>query len=348
MPNSDKEKPFFKTESPEFFFLAGIFIIILIFALYFAREIAVPFVIALIFKFFLTPSVKFLQRFHIPPQVSSFFIILFLVVIIAACFYGLFQPASTWLSKGPVAISNANQKLPALIRPFTTPVFKDISKIGEEISSSQNPEVNTQNVTSDKEALVIGTVAVTWRLFIGFSVTVILLYFLLGYDNYFVRKIVHWSTSFERKREVVVIAHEIQTQIFKFLFARTAINIGLAIAVSLLMWILRMPNPILWGAMTGLLEYIPYLGALISFIIIGIVALFSFGVGYAFLVVFLFFVLVSIEANLVSPIVIGRALTLNPIVIFLSLMLFTWMWGIAGTFVAVPIMVTIKIIAETL
>ncbi len=351
---SGNEKSFFKTfktiEELQVIFLGGIFLLILVNALYWAREIVIPFIIALLCNFLLTPSVRALQRLYIPAQIGAALVIMLVLFLIGSCIYGLTQPATAWLNKGPTAISDVNHKLITLGNSISAP-FENLSKFGEMLSSfiPKPTQITTQTITPDKESFFVGTIAVTGQFLVGFATTIILLYFFLCYENYFLKKILPWMASLERKKEVVEISHEIQTQIFRYLFARTLINIGLAIAVSITMFILGMPDPILWGVMAGLLEFIPYIGALVSFIVIVVVALFSFvSVGYAFLVALLFFILVFLEANIVSPIVFGRTLTLNPILIFISLMFFTWIWGIAGTFVAVPMMVSIKIIVEML
>jgi predicted PurR-regulated permease PerM len=197
---------------------------------------------------------------------------------------------------------------------------------------------------------LIGVVATnTWNLLAELIITMVLLYFLLIYDDFFLRKIVHWTVGLDKKKEVVLITRKVQEKVFKYLFAKTSINFVLALVVSLLMFILGMPNPILWGVIAGILEFIPYFGALVSLIIITIVAIFSFAsIDYAFLVAFLFLVVVFIEGNIITPIIIGKTMMLNPIIVFLSLLFWNWLWGIAGVFIAIPMMVTIKIVFDAL
>jgi len=332
------------------FFLAGIFFILLFYTLYFTREIIIPFLIALLFYFLLAPTIRFLQKIHIPVKVGAALVIFLLILIIGYGFYSLAQPATTWINKGPQTINVVDQKLTKLTILFDAPL-KAIAKINDEVATlSKNAHVSNQRTVNIKESYFMGTVFNTsWQFLSGLGVTIFLLYFLLINEDFFLRKLVHWVSSMEHKKEVVAITRKVQNQIWSYLFARTLINCGLGFIVSILMYALGMPDPILWGVMTGTLEFIPYFGAFVSLIVIAVVALFSFtSLAYAFLVTSLFSLLVFIEGNIISPIVIGRFVTLNPFIIFISLIFWGWIWGIAGAFIAIPLMVTLKVIFETL
>lgn len=334
----------------ELFFLSAIFFILFFGALYFAREIMVPFVIAILISFLLAPAVRFLERIYIPAQVGSALVILFFLLIFSYGLYGFMQPATVWAHKGPEAIKEVDKKLMRLTSFIAIPI-ETYSNINDEISSF------TANIAKENKNFVraipagpsfMGTVFfTTWQFLIETGVMIILLYFLLVHDNFFLRKLVNWLPSIEEKKTVVAIAHEVQNKVWRYLFARIVINIGLAIAVSLAMYLFGMPDPIFWGVMTGILELIPYIGALISIILVALVAVFSFSsLLYAFFTTFTFFVIVLIESSIITPIVIGRALILNPLIIFIAIIFWGWLWGIAGAFIATPMIVIIKIILE--
>ena len=332
------------------FFLAGIFFILLFYTLYFTREIIIPFAIALLFYFLLAPTVSFLQKIYIPAKLGAALVIFLITLIMGYGFYSLAQPATTWINKGPQTINVVDQKLKKLSTLFDAPL-KAMTKIDDEVSMlSQNTHISNQRTINIKASYVMGTVFNTsWQFLSGLGVTILLLYFLLINEDFFLRKLVNWVSSIKHKKEVVIITRKVQNQVWSYLFARTILNIGLGITVSILMYIVGMPDPILWGVMAGALEFIPYFGALVSLIVIALVALFSFtSLSYAFLVTSLFFLIVFIEGNIISPIVIGRFVTLNPFILFISLIFWGWIWGIAGAFIAIPLMVTIKVIFETL
>lgn len=350
--NSDRVVKFIQLKlSSLVFFLAGLFIFILFYTLYFTHEIIIPLVIAILFDFLLTPAVMFLRKIHIPATIGAALVISLMLLILGYGFYSLAEPATTWINKGPQTINTVDQKLTKLTSLLDAPL-QAINKINNEISViTQKTDINKQNIVNIKESyFMMGTVFNTTGQFLAeLGVTIVLLYFLLINEDFFLRKLVQWLSSIEQKKEAVTITRKVQYQVWKYLFARTIINMGLGLVVSILMYFLGMPDPILWGVMAGILEFIPYFGALISIIVIALVALFSFtSLAYAVLVSFLFFLTVFIEGNIISPIVIGRVVTLNPLIVFMGLIFWGWLWGIAGAFIAIPLMVTIKIIFETL
>lgn len=347
--NNEAEKKV--TAESQLFFLAGIFFLILFYALYFAREIAVPFVFALLLNFLLEPAVKFLEKIYIPVQIGAALVIFLFFLMIGYGSYSLTQPAANWINKGPETIEKADQKLTQLIQ-FAAKPINAISSISNEVASlgERTQLGKSKNTIPVKENQFVSTLFKLTGQFLGeVGVTIVLLYFFLISDDFLLRKIVNWTSTLEKKKEVIVIARTVQDHVWNYLFARTAINLGVGIIVSISMYLLGMPNSILWGALTGILLFIPYIGALASIIIIALVALFSFdSVAYAFFVTFIFLAIVSLEGSIITPFVIGRAVTLNPIIVFLSLMFWGWLWGIAGAFIAIPLMATIKIISETL
>jgi predicted PurR-regulated permease PerM len=113
------------------------------------------------------------------------------------------------------------------------------------------------------------------------------------------------------------------------------------------MWALGMPNPVLWGAMAGVLNFIPYAGSATTLVVLTIVAFVSFDdIGNVLLVAGSYLGLATIEGQVVQPLLVGQRLALNPIIVFLALWFGGWLWGIAGIVMAVPLLVTLKVVAE--
>jgi len=125
------------------------------------------------------------------------------------------------------------------------------------------------------------------------------------------------------------------------------INLLFGTVTALLMWLLGMPNPVLWGALAGVLNFIPYLGCATTFVILTVVAFVSFdGIGKTLLAGTSFLLLAAIEGHIIEPVFVGRRLDLNPIVVLVALWLGAWMWGIAGMVVALPVLVATKVAAS--
>jgi predicted PurR-regulated permease PerM len=150
--------------------------------------------------------------------------------------------------------------------------------------------------------------------------------------------------TLEDKKRAVSIAKEIESHISRYLLTITLINIGLGIAVGTAVGMLGLRNAIMWGALVAVLNFVPYLGALTGIICMTIGAVLSFdSLGYAMVFPAVYFLFTTIEGSVITPLVTGKSLTLNPVIILLSLTFWGWMWGIAGVILAVPILAAFKI-----
>ena len=152
------------------------------------------------------------------------------------------------------------------------------------------------------------------------------------------------TPTFRDKRKVVEMVHEVERGVSSYLLTVTLINIALGVVIGLAMWLMEMPNPALWGAMATTLNFIPYLGAMAGTIVVFLVAVFSFdSLAYASLVPVVYFGCTALEGNFVTPSLLGRNMSMNPIVVFLSLVFWGWMWGVGGALIAVPTLAILKI-----
>jgi len=181
----------------------------------------------------------------------------------------------------------------------------------------------------------------------GLTVT-FLTYFLLASGDLFMRKLVK-VLPFNADRQGVPrkISDEVELAIARYLRTTLFINIGLGIATWGLLLLLGMPNAGLWGSMAAMLNFIPYLGALLTTAVLTVAAIAVFeSVSSALLVPAAFLLLNLIESNLVTPTLLGRQFPLNTVAIFIGLMLWGFVWGVPGAILAVPIMVTLKILCD--
>ena len=184
----------------------------------------------------------------------------------------------------------------------------------------------------------------TPELVVGTVTMLILLYFLLAYDGVFLMKLIRLMPTLSDKKRAVSIAHDIESHVSRYLLTITVINICLGTAVGTTVGLLGLHNPIMWGVMVAVLNFIPYLGALTGIICMTLGAVLSFdSFSYALIFPAAYLILASLEGNFITPMVMGRSLTLNPVIVLLSLIFWGWMWGIAGIILAVPILAAFKI-----
>ena len=175
----------------------------------------------------------------------------------------------------------------------------------------------------------------------------VLLYFLLAVGDLFLQKLIKVLPLLKDKKKAVTIARETESSISTYLFTVALVNIGLGLVVALAMLIVGMPNPLLWGALAGFAEFVPYLGAGAMLVVLSLAGVVTFPeVGHALLVPGAYLLVNLIQANFVTPLVLGRRLTLNPVAILVNLVFWWWLWGVGGAFVAVPLLATFKIFCD--
>src|SRR5690606_6539777 len=189
----------------------------------------------------------------------------------------------------------------------------------------------------------------TARVLASAVVTLILLYFLLASGDLFLLKLVQVLPRLQDKKRAVEIAHQVERDISAYLVTITAVNAGLGVVTGLPMWALGLPNPFLWGAVAGVLSFVPYLGAMTTLAIIAAVSVLSLPtLGAALVPPIVFLVMTTLEGQLITPMLLGRRLTLNPVVIFIALLVWGWLWGVAGILLAVPLLAMGKILCDHL
>jgi predicted PurR-regulated permease PerM len=311
--------------------------------LYVARVVIIPLMVALLLKLVLSPVVRTLASWRIPESVGA---ALVLAAGVAALGYGIFAlsaPAAEWIARIPESLTTLEHHFRVLKEPVEQmqKTEEAISKLSEVGPSRPQPIVVTQSgfgtlILSETSNAVIGLVA-----------TLVLLYFLLSSGDLFLRKLVTVLPRFGDKKQAVEIAQLVQGDISHYLFTITCINVVLGTAVGAALYALGMPSPALWGTMCAVLNYIPFLGHIIGFSIIGLVALMTFGELDAAIVPPLIYAAIAfLEGQLITPMIVARRLTLNPVAVFVALIFWGWLWHVPGMLLAVPLLAATKIICD--
>lgn len=325
--------------------LTGIFFLTFMVALYFARDLVLPIILALILSVVFSPVVHGMQKLRIPAPVGSGILVFALVAIFFSATYHLAEPAGVWLEKAPLGLRQIGVKLRHI-----TGQFKDVNQATEQVLYLTQDMANggesgkrAQEVTVKAPTLAAIVLGTAKKFAFTAISTLMLLYFLLASGDFFLRKIVSVTPRLVEKKRAVEITRQIQAEVSIYLITVTIINIGLGCAVALALYALDVPNPALWGVMVGLFNFVPYLGDLASVSVLTIVGLLTFDeLWRGLLIPAVFCVLTAAEGYLITPLVLGRRLSLNPVVIVLSVLFWGWMWGLLGTLLAVPILVVIK------
>jgi predicted PurR-regulated permease PerM len=296
---------------------------------------------------FLAPFVRVLhQRLRIPRGLGAAVVLAALLGVVAVAASFVAEPATSWVQ----AIPSRLPELKARLKSFQKPLEKirDTSEQVAQLTDLGRPA--DQPVVSVRETTPAALVMYQTPAFLAnVFVTGILLYFLLASGDTFLRRLVSMIPRFEDKRRAVEIAREIEARISRYLRTVTFINLGLGFAIGVAAWLVGLQNFVLWGVLAFVLNYVPYVGALVGIAATLVVSLLSFeSTFHALLMPAIYLGLNVVEGNFITPLVVGRFLTLNPVMIFLSLLFWGWIWGIPGALLAVPILAAFKIVCDHL
>jgi predicted PurR-regulated permease PerM len=327
--------------------LIGLFIISLFAALYVARAFVVPIVLATQLALVLSPAVRLLRRLGLPGPAGAALVLLGLLAAVGAGLYLLAGPTGTWMEKLPESFRMIEYR----IRDFRKPVevvrraADEVEKIAAADPASTRPPVVEVKNHDAMNTLVSGA----HTLLAGLGLAALALYFLLAWGDLFLRRLIRVLPTLIDKKRAVEIARETKRQVSAYLLTITLANLLLGAAVGGAVWLLGVPNPPLWGAMAFVLNFIPFIGPFVGVVVLGVVALVTFaGLGQALLVPAVYFLLHSVEADIITPLALSRRLTLNPLVMFFWLSLWFWLWGVPGALLAVPMLQTLKIFCDNI
>lgn len=324
--------------------LLGIFLILLVGLVFFARDFLLPVVLALLLALTLSPIVRFLQKRGIAPPISALFIVLIVLSIFCAGVFSLSGPVADWVSQAPEISRKLQGKLAALRSPVNA-VVQASEQVGNIAESTSADDV--QKVVIQQPGMLSTAAASAFGGITTAGVTFVLLLFLLSSGTMFYQKIVSILPSLKDKKRALTIAYDVEREVSQYLATITLINCGFGAAVAAAMMLTGMPNPVLWGVAAALLNFVPYIGALGGIVMVGMVALISFdSIGYAVIPPLLYAACAFAEGQLVTPILLGRRLELNSVAIFICVALWSWLWGIVGAIIAVPLLVAVKVFCD--
>jgi predicted PurR-regulated permease PerM len=325
---------------------------------YFAHAALVPIVLALLFSLILSKPVEALHRRGLPRSSAAILVLVILLTIAGTTVNLLWTPAQTWWASAPQTILTIEKK----IRPASRLVNR-VEMLTERAGQiTQTPGAAAQKPSAgaaensaapaapaaQPPANVAVVVLDEMRSVLISSVTVIIvtLFSLAGGPPMLARMTATLSEDLNSSHTLKVI-DAVRGEVSRYYVSIALINAGLGVATTAVTMLLGMPNPLLWGAVAAILNFVPYVGPATTLILLSIVALVTFdNVGHVFAVAGSFLALSTIEGQVVQPLVVGQRLKLNPLIVFLALWFWGWFWGIPGIIIAVPSLVALKVVAE--
>lgn len=326
--------------------LWGLFIMAVLAVLYFAKAVFIPIFLAVVFSFVLMIPVKLLEKIRIPPSFGALIVLLATLGGFSVLAYYMYDPVKVWIERFPDEIQNIETKIVELRSSFNE-VQKTTEEIDQTITDLTGSAVKssgTQEVVVKSGSRLYTLMDNTQAFIVGFMFFFLLLYFLLAFGELMIRSLMMTWKDRAHRIAFLRITQESQYQISYYLLLITLINLGLGIITALGMWMIGMPTPLLWGISASLLNYIPYLGPLINMILVTFVGLISFDhLSTAMLPALIILGLNIIEGQVVQPLFVGKMFTINPVFVFISVAFWGWLWGVAGMFIAVPLLMILNI-----
>jgi predicted PurR-regulated permease PerM len=327
-------------------FQGGLFLLALLAALYAAREIVLPVVLASILKLLLQPAVRLLERLHVPRILSTLLLISLLFGTLVAFGTALSGPANSWAARLPEGIPRLQEHLSFLRAPIEA-VQQFLQRAEGYVSGDAPSTAGTPRAPTIGSSLWV-TLFEGTRVFVGgLFETVLVLFFLLLSGDTFLRRLVEILPRFRNKRQAIEISQHIEHDISAYLITVTIMNAAVGLATALVMWLCGLGDPILWGAVAFLFNYVPILGPMIGLVTFTLAGLLTVNTLWgALLPAALYLAIHFVEGETITPMLLARRFTLNPVLVIMALIFWYWMWGVPGAILAVPMLAITKIICD--
>src|ERR1700722_2892729 len=322
--------------------------------LYFAHAAFIPIALAVLFSLLLTAPVEALHRRGLPRSASAIVVLAVLASLIGGSVNLLWTPAQSWWASAPktlMIIEKRSRPVAQLMNRIemlssragqigvaqpSSPASLDDAVMQSEVrESTPHQDMAVEILDQTRDALVDIV-----------TVTVLVLFLLAGGPPMLARMSAALATDLQSTQTLRVI-NAVRIEVGRYYASIALINLGLGLSTAITMMFLGMPNPFLWGAVAAVLNFLPYVGSATTLVLLTIVAFVTFnGIGHVVAVAVSYLALATIEGQVVQPLIVGRRLELNPIMVFLALWLGGWFWGVAGIVLAVPTLLSLKVVAQ--
>ena len=324
--------------------LRGLLLLALVFAVREARPLLAPVLVAVMLTFVLAPAVRWLHRRGVPATVGALLLVLALLLTTLSMASSLARPAASWWEAAPTTMAQLVEQLeklrdavPGLGRPAAP------APVRGRPPATPAPDPLKEKLASEGVALTGLVLARGFAFMLSAAATVILTYFLLASEHWLLSRTVEAMPRRRARALLLGGVRAAQREIGRYLAALGLINAAVGLLTALALWFIGLPNPTLWGVVTGLLCFIPYIGPTALMLMLLLAGITTFETGpQVFAPMLAFMAIHAVESNLVSPVIVGRRLSLSALSVFLSVLFWGWLWGIVGAVIAVPLLIGLR------
>ena len=313
-------------------------------AIYFAKDLIMPVLLGLMLALTLSPVSRFFYRLGVPHAVSAVVLILLTAVSVSTIIIFSAATVNSWVAEAPALGQELRDKLSGV--SDTIEVVRDASEEVEDIAGDEGG-ARAQEVIIRQPSLLDSAVSTATSLAGTIAVALVLASFLLASGDMFYIKLVQSFKSMSGKKRALAAVYDIERKVSRYLFTITLINAALGTMIGVTVGALGLDYPYIWGVAAFLLNFVPYLGGFMGTLAIGAYSIVYFdSLSYALLVPAAYQILTGIEGQVITPMLVGRRLEMNAVAVFLTVVLWGWLWGIPGALVAVPFLVVFKVVCE--
>ncbi|MCG6436839.1 AI-2E family transporter [Vibrio parahaemolyticus] len=319
----------------------SLLVLLLVPALYFAKPVLLPMVISTFVALLFSPLINYFEDKGLPRTITVVVTLTLLVSVSILGLAAISEPAKQWWAELPSIVQNVSQEVNEVTKASSEHMNAPL-----ELASDMNiDEMGNNTVFSLLKALATTTPTLLTQAMI----VLFMVYFMLNHGRNLFRKSVSRLRGFSKQRQAVELVQALQKDLSRYIGTITLVNAGLGLCVGLVFFVLGLEDPFLWGAFAGVMNFAPYLGPVISMVSFGFVAYLQLdSVSFMLTVVSIYLLLNLIESQFVTPTLLGRRFNLNPLVIFMWLVFWGWLWGGMGLLIGVPLLVCINILADRL
>jgi predicted PurR-regulated permease PerM len=324
--------------------LAGILALMVLYTCAAAAVLIVPLLLALLLSLMLAPAVRLLGRWHLPRPLATLLVLLIGLALGGSLLVGLIGPARSWMAEVPTSIARMELALSALRKPLLA-----ATHAGEQIARLTNIDGDSkvQRVVDAGPSRLAQVLSATPAALASAIATLLLTFVFLMHGDALLRKFVELAPALHLKKDIVLATRLAQHELSIYMLTIATINTMLGALTAAALWWLGVADPLLWGGVVALLNFAPFIGPMVAASLLVVVGFSRFETALPALAVpGVFLVLHLIEGQLVTPLVVGRRLALDPVMVLIALLLFGWLWGVAGLLLAMPLLTCVRIVAE--
>ena len=304
-----------------------------------------PILLGLLITLTLTPLARGLRKIGIPAGVSALIVVASVGSVLGTGGYLLTDPVSELIESAPSISSRLQSKLAA---------FKDsadtIGSVSEEVDSALSSETEDDSVTQvtiKQPGLISSATSTFMSGLTSLAVAMLMALFMLASGDMFYKKLVSVMPVLSEKKQALKIVYDVEDNVSRYLFTITLINITLGVVIGSALFAYGMPNAILWGVIATIMNFLPFIGALVGASLLACVSLGYYdGLWPSLIPPAIYLFCTTLEGNFLTPLIVGRRLKMNVVAVFLTVAIWGWLWGVAGALMAVPLLVTFKVLCE--